>query len=186
MDNSKNLTEIIKKHIDLRGKSIPKLAEMIGVNTSTLYDKLHNNRISVEDLFKISVALDINLEWLKAALGYSYQSSSFKPIEVLRMSEDYRYAEIPEVKKSIIRCYLQFPDDLTSTKKELLSTYKNLFYILDVMLPEDFKIFTITERKNSSFWVLSPDQFHRKGMQTSLEKGTDLLNEIILNVVRSK
>lgn len=184
MGSSEKLTEIIKKHIDLRGKDVPKLAEMIGVKTSTLYDKLHNNRISVEDLFKISIALDINLEWLKDALGYSKNSGSLKPIEVLRMSEDYRNAEIPKVKQVITRCYHQFPQDLTSIRSELKSTYKTFYYILDVMLPEDFRIFTITERNTISFWVLSPEPVQRKGLQTSLENGTNVLNEIILNVVR--
>lgn len=186
MVSTEKLTEILKKHIDLRGKDIPRLAEMIGVNSKTLYDKLQNNRISVEDLFKISIALDINLEWLKAALGYSKPSGSLKPIEVLRMSEDYRNAEISEVKKAIIRCYDQFPQDLTSIRRELKSTYKTFYYILDVMLPGDFRIFTITERHNSTYWVLSPESVQRNGLQTSLENGTDILNEIILNVERER
>lgn len=179
MASENKISYIIKKHIEIRGKNINQLSEAININPKTLYDKLQNNRLSVEDLFKISEALDIDLEWLKYALGYKKFNSSFYRVELKRMSKDYKKGEQIIVDRQIKRCMNDFAGNITDIRKEIIKTFDSIYYILDVLLPDDFQIYAISERGKDSYLVIPPQSQDNNLIKPSFIKGIDMLNEIL-------
>ncbi|MDR7870719.1 MAG: hypothetical protein RIN55_07680 [Tissierellaceae bacterium] len=70
----KRLGEYIKKCIKEEGKTSIWVADKLGINYKTFVGKLNRDSITAEELLKISVLLDINLENLKRDLNYSKAS----------------------------------------------------------------------------------------------------------------
>ena len=80
-----SLGDMIKRYIQMRGKSIKEVAAAIGIPEKTLYDAIHNNRISADRLFQLSVLLDMDLNYLVFALGYNGPTSAFDRLQIVRM-----------------------------------------------------------------------------------------------------
>lgn len=62
--------EYIKNHIKEEGRTTKWISEMLGINYKTFVGKLNRNTLSADELFKISVLVDINLEHMKFDLEY--------------------------------------------------------------------------------------------------------------------
>jgi hypothetical protein len=60
-----NIGKKIKEVLDNQGRTAAWLADKIDINEITLRGKLNRNSISADDLLKVSIILDINLEELK-------------------------------------------------------------------------------------------------------------------------
>lgn len=60
-----NIGKKIKEVLESQGRAAAWLADKIEINEITLRGKLNRNSISADDLLKISIILDINLEELK-------------------------------------------------------------------------------------------------------------------------
>jgi plasmid maintenance system antidote protein VapI len=183
MANQVSASEIIKKHIILRGKDIKSLAEIMNIKQKTLYDKLQHNRLSIDDLFRLSVALDIDLEWLKFALGYKKLSQSyFDRVEIKRMSEEYREMEKERVEKYIHHCLVEFKGEMSVIISELKSTYKSVYYLLDILLPKDYQIFSVSERSVETYLVYLPNTYSSNSINPKFENGNNVLRKILLQM----
>lgn len=180
MNSENKMSYIIKKHIEIRGKSITKLSEMLDIKPKTLYDKLQHNRLSADDLFKVSEALDIDLEWLKYALGYKRLNSSFYRVELKRMSRDYKNSEKVFVDDQIARCMNDFAGNVSEIRKELIKVFDSIYYLLDVLLPDDFQIYVISERGVESYLILPAQDQENNIIKPSFIKGNDALNQILI------
>ncbi len=179
-----NVAEIIKKHIKLRGKSNEQLAKDLNIPVKTLYDKLQNNRISTEELFKISIILDIDLEWMKGALGYTKSANVFERKGIKRMSKMYREQEYGFLLESMNRCVSEGCGTVIEIKKELLATHGSLFYILDVLLDETYCITIVKERSREVVYVQLPWSENNPMKHPPLEKGTNMLSCLITGILK--
>ncbi|MDO5521991.1 MAG: helix-turn-helix transcriptional regulator [bacterium] len=175
--------DIIKKHIKLRGKSIEQLSQELRIPVKTLYDKLQNNRISTDDLFKMSILLDIDLEWMKSALGYTSPASLIERKGIKRMSKAYREQEYSIVLETLNRCISDGARNINEIKKELLATHTSLFYILDVLLAEEYSIVFVNERSREVLYV-KPPWGENSLIRQPLIKGTQMLSNIIMGIMK--
>lgn len=63
--NIQSITTKLNKHIKTKGLKKSWVAAQVDIKYQTFVDKLKNNRLTAEDLLKIAIVTDMNLEELK-------------------------------------------------------------------------------------------------------------------------
>lgn len=66
-----NIGEYIKKCIKENGRTTLWVSEKLGINYKTFVGKLNRNTLSADELFKVSILVDIDLEEMKSNLEYN-------------------------------------------------------------------------------------------------------------------
>ena len=104
-----------------------------------------------------------------------------------RMNAETRAAERQIVLNYLDRYIFESPDSITAVKNSLLKDFNQLFYLLDVLLPEDYIIRIAVERDKEKYYCMplnanaqtSPFGFVQRGT-TQFSEGTEMLKKLIL------
>lgn len=150
-----SLGDMIKRYILMRGRNIKEVAASIGIPEKTLYDAIQNNRISADRLFKLSALLDMDLNYLVFALGYDGPTSAFDRLQVVRMNSGMRKEESKRINSSVNYSLFSEPESIEMVAIQLVSGFP-LYYLLDVLIPEDCMIQTMKEGETEKYFVSSP------------------------------
>ncbi len=132
---------LIKKYIKFRNKRIKTVAAELGMKQKTLSEQLITGTLRAEQLFRIAACLDIDLNWMMAALGYLGPVGSFDGNDVPRMSDEFRKKELGELLPRLDELISINLGDTIQIRKQLLAeNSNNLIYLLDVFVPSDKSI----------------------------------------------
>ena len=155
-----NTGEMIKWFIKkIRNKTIKSTAKAMGIKYTTFSEQLNQNTLSADTLFKLAAYLDIDLNWMMYVLGYHGPISIIDREMIPRMGTDLRKIESEFVLRRLDALIEENPKSTADVRRELLKEFnKNMFYLLDVLIPEDYNLYMITERGNTKYYVDIPGQ----------------------------
>ena len=145
---------MIKRFIKNRNRTEKQIAGELGIKNTTFSAQLNHDTVSAETLFRLSVLLDMDLNWMKYALGYHGPVGLLEREQIPRMQEDFRENEREFVLHRIDDLINLNPESTADVRRELLKEFHdNMFYLLDVLVPEEFEIFLVVERGKAKYYV---------------------------------
>ena len=148
---------MIKWFIKCRNKTIKEVATAMGIKYTTFSEQLKNNTLTAETLFRLSAYLDIDLNWMILMLGYHGTVSAVEREMIPRMGAEFREIERKHVLKRLDLLIKENPFSTPDTRRELLKDFhSNMFYLLDVLVPEEYNIYMISERGKMKYYVDIP------------------------------
>ena len=148
---------MIKWFIKCRNKTIKETAREMGIKYTTFSAQLNNNTMTAETLFRLASYLDIDMNWMMIVLGYQGPVSSMDRELVPRMGSELREVEKKHVLKRLDVLIKENLNRTTDIKRELLKDFSgNMFYLLDVLVPEEYNLYMISERGKIKFYVDIP------------------------------
>lgn len=154
MKTDNTIGGMIKRFIKCRNRTEKIIAEQLGIKYTTFSAQLTNNTVSAETLFRLSACLDIDLNWMMVALGYHGPVSAFEREMIPRMQEEFRDTEKEYVLKRLDYIINENPNSTADVRRELIKEFHdNLYYLLDVLVPEEFELFMISERGKNKYYV---------------------------------
>lgn len=181
----------IKKYIKYRNKNIRQTADEMGIGYTTFCEQLNRGTLKADTLFRLAAYLEIDLNWMMKVLNYVGQINEFEKENVPRMSPSYRKNELKNVLERMDYHIRQFPESTSEIRRGLLQDFSNnMFYLLDVLVPEEYDISVYKERDKTKYCVVyfNPDsQSHtsmgsrRSMFRTITANATDALNNAIEN-----
>ena len=189
MLNTNNIGGMIKRFIKNRNRTAKQIAGELGIKNTTFSAQINNDTISAETLFRLSVLLDIDLNWMKYVLGYHGKVSFLDREQIPRMQDEFRENERELVLKRLDMLICENPESTSDVRRELLKEFHdNVFYLLDVLVPEEFDIFLVLERGKAKYYVDTHEALPTRGRHFSgmrrkpiacLKDGTNALNIVI-------
>lgn len=158
MDWYNSIGEMLKWFIKkVRNKTIKETAMAMGINYTTFSEQLKNNTLSAETLLRLAAYLDIDLNWMLLVLGYHGVASVIDREMIPRMNTEFREKERKKVLKRLDAMIEENPISTPDTRRELLKEFgKNMFYLLDVLIPEEYSLYMISERGKVKYYVDIP------------------------------
>ena len=154
MQDTSNIGGMIKRFIKNRNRTAKQIAGELGINNTTFSAQLNHDTVSAEILFRLSVLLDIDLNWMKYALGYHGNVGFLDREQIPRMVDEFRENELEFVIKRLDALIHDNPKSTADIRRELLKEFHdNMFYLLDVLVPEEFDIFLVVERGKAKYYV---------------------------------
>ena len=158
MDCYNSIGELLKWFIkNVRNKTIKETAMEMGIKYTTFSEQLKNNTLTVETLFRLAAYLDIDLNWMMIVLGYHGRVSIIDREMIPRMNEEFRETEKKKVLKCLDLLIKENLNSITDTRRELLKEFsKNMFYLLDVLISEEYSLYMISERGKVKYYVDIP------------------------------
>lgn len=182
MDDKLTIGALIKRHIKMRGRTVKEVSETLNRNYTTFSGILNRDAIDAKLLFELANLLDIDLVWMSELFDHRKPISMFAQYQMPRMQSDFRKHDYPDVLTQLDCCIKNNPDSIADARKELLSIYPNIFYILDVLMPEEDIIRITVERGKEKYYCI-PLDFQKNTRGRSLQQILDsreMLNRIIL------
>ncbi len=187
MDNTLSISQIIKRYIKMRRLTIHEVADKLEINYKTFDGILNRNAIDAKLLFQLANLLDIDLCWMAQLYEKKRPISFLEQYQMTRMNEEMRQIELKNVLLNLDRHIAENPLSITDVKNELLRDFPQLFYLLDVLLPEDYVIRVVIERNREKYYCVpanSPEQTNRlvrgRSATTHFFEGQEMLKQIIL------
>lgn len=187
MDDVLAIGQIIKRHIKMRGYTVMQVADKLNINYKTLDGILNRDAVNAKLLFKLANLLDIDLCWMAQLYKKSRPVSFLEQFQLSRMSSEVRVAESKMVLKSLDRHIRENPNSIADVKSELTKDFNQLFYLLDVLLPETYIIRIAVERGREKYYCMpvpTVEQTSRLGRGrsavTQFYEGHEMLKQIIL------
>lgn len=188
MDNILAISEIIKRYIKMRGYTIQQVADKLGVNYKTFVGILNRDAIDAKLLFSIANLLDIDLCWM-SQLYEKHRSISFlEQFQMTRMNKEMKEVESKIVLACLDRHIMENPDSISDIKLKILKDFNQLFYLLDVLLPDSYIIRVVVEREKEKYYCMSEDSSDKisrfnKGISsiTQFYEGHEMLKKIIFD-----
>lgn len=171
-----NVSAIIKGYMTLRNKTQKEVAVELGMSSKTLSGDLANNTISAELLLKITKILDIDYEWMMDIISGEKEISLMDIYHTSRMNDENREKERRVVENFLDGLFEDYRYEknaekkLKAVKESLVKNYHNIYYLLDVLLPEDVIIKADLERGRVIYYC------EEDGKST---KGNEMLSRII-------
>lgn len=163
---------------DIRNKTIKETAREMGINYTTFSEQIKNNTITAETLLKLAAYLDIDLNWMMLVLGYHGVVSAIDREMVPRMGPEFREKEQKRVLARLDALIRENPFSTADTRRELLKEHrKNMFYLLDVLVPEEYNLYMISERGNVKFYVDIPRPSRGQTAYVMRRKSVSMLYE---------
>ena len=154
MKDTNNIGGMIKRFIKNRNRTEKQIAGELGIKNTTFSAQLNHDTVSAETLFRLSVLLDIDLNWMKYALGYHGQVGPLEREQIPRMQEEFRENERKFVLNRMDDLINDNPNSTADVRRELLKEFHdNMFYLLDVLVPDDFELFLVVERGKAKYYV---------------------------------
>lgn len=145
---------MIKRFIKNRNRTEKQIAGELCIKNTTFSAQLNHDTVSAETLFRLSVLLDMDLNWMKYALGYHGTVGLLEREQIPRMQEDFRENERKFVLERIDDLIDENPSSTADVRRELLREFHdNMFYLLDVLVPEEFELFLVVERGKAKYYV---------------------------------
>jgi hypothetical protein len=98
------------------------------------------------------------------------------------MNSDFRKHAYAEVRDQLDLCIKNNPDSITEARRELIATYPNVFYLLDVLMPENDVIRITVERGKEKYYCIPLEtNTHTRGRGLQqIYDGNEMLNRLIL------
>ena len=189
MEYTNKIGGMIKRFIKNRNRTEKQIASELGIKNTTFSAQLSRDTVSAETLFRLSVLLDIDLNWMKYALGYHGQVGFLEREQIPRMQEEFRENERKFVLHRMDDLINANPGSTADVRRELLKEFHcNMFYLLDVLVPDEFELFLVVERGVTKYYVdtkemltkgmLSCTNMRRKPI-ACLKDGNNALNIVI-------
>ena len=85
MEDTNKIGGMIKRFIKNRNRTEKQIASELGIKNTTFSAQLNRDTVSAETLFRLSVLLDIDLNWMKYVLGYHGQVGFLEREQIPRM-----------------------------------------------------------------------------------------------------
>ena len=180
-NNGIEIAEMVKKFIKYRNKTIRMTAQELGIQYTTFHAQLTQGTLRADTLFRLAAYLDIDLKWMMAALHYYGSTGIFEGEIVPRMQPSFRQKEQDMILPRLDDHIRQYLGDTKVIRQELLKDYggrDNPFYLLDVLIPEEYNILYRKERQNEKkedkiiFYVISNEQERTSAMPTMSRRST--------------
>lgn len=189
MEDTNKIGGMIKRFIKNRNRTEKQIAGELGIKNTTFSAQLSRDTVSAETLFRLSVLLDIDLNWMKYALGFHGQVGFLEREQIPRMQEEFRENERKFVLHRMDDLINANPGSTADVRRELLKEFHcNMFYLLDVLVPDEFELFLVVERGVTKYYVdtkemltkgmLSCTNMRRKPI-ACLKDGNNALNIVI-------
>jgi len=189
VEDTNKIGGMIKRFIKNRNRTEKQIAGELGIKNTTFSAQLSRDTVSAETLFRLSVLLDIDLNWMKYALGYHGQVGFLEREQIPRMQEEFRENERKFVLHRMDDLINANPGSTADVRRELLKEFHcNMFYLLDVLVPDEFELFLVVERGVTKYYVdtkemltkgmLSCTNMRRKPI-ACLKDGNNALNIVI-------
>ena len=154
MEDTNNIGGMIKRFIKNRNRTEKQIASELGIKNTTFSAQLNRDTVSAETLFRLSVLLDIDLNWMKYALGYHGRVGLLEREQIPRMQEEFRENERAFVLHRLDDLIDANPGSTADVRRELLREFHdNMFYLLDVLVPDEFELFLVVERGKTKYYV---------------------------------
>lgn len=154
MKNDNTIGGMIKRLIKCRNRTEKMIAEQLGIKYTTFSAQLINNTVSAETLFRLSAYLDIDLNWMMVVLGYHGPVSALERELIPRMQSEFRKAEKEYVLPRLDCIIGENPNSTADARRELIKEFHdNLYYLLDVLVPEEFELYMVSERGKNKYYV---------------------------------
>lgn len=182
MDDKLTIGALIKRHIKMRGRTVKEVSETLNQKYTTFSGILNRDAVDAKLLFKLANLLDIDLVWMSELFDHRKPISMFAQYQMPRMQSDFRKHDYPDVLTQLDYCIKNNPDSIADARKELLRIYPNMFYILDVLMPEEDIIRITVERGKEKYYCI-PLATQKNTRGRSLQQILDsreMLNRIIL------
>ena len=182
MENALTIGSLIKRHIKMRGRTVKEVSKALGRNYTTFSGILNRDAVDAKLLFELANLLDIDLEWMSQLFDHRKPISSLAPYQMPRMHSDLREHDYPDVCRQLDFCIENNPNSIADARRELISIYSNMFYILDVLMPENDIIRITVERGKEKYYCIplgSAKPTRGRSVQ-QIYDGTEMLNQIIL------
>lgn len=186
MENNLSIGKIIKRYITMRGFTITEVADKLDRNYKTLVGILNRDAVDAELLFQLANLLDIDLCWMAQLYDKKRPISFLEQFQMSRMNHEMRESE-----KKFVLGYLDGyiknnSGSINDIKTELLRDFQ-LFYLLDVLLPETYIIRIAVEREREKYYCMPMNSIEhpsrlsrgRSGV-TQFYEGHEMLNQIII------
>ncbi len=184
MENKKLVAETIEKHIKMRNRTRAEIAAAVGEDYKTFCGILNRGDEAIRTplLLRLANVLDIDLNWL-VQLYKGEQSISFlERHQMSRMSDEFRKNELPNITKNM-DALIRTSDTVSEVKKVLVAQWP-LFYLLDVLLPEEYIIRITVERDRETYYCMpqtaGASRFGRGlGRTFDFYEGNEMLKRLI-------
>ena len=154
MNNILSISKIIKRYIKLRGCKIQEIADMLNMNYKTFDGILNRDSIDAKLLFRLANLLEIDLCWMAQLYENKKPISFLEQFQMTRMNQEMRKHESKMVLSRLDRCIIENPTSISETKTLLLHDFPQLFYLLDVLLPENYIIRVAVERNREKYYCI--------------------------------
>lgn len=152
-----SIGSMLKWFIDCRNRTIKETAAAMNIKYTTFSAQLNNNTVTAETLMKLAAYLDIDLNWMLVVLGYHGPVSAVEREMIPRMQYEFRDFEKKKVEKVLDQIIIENPDSTPDARRELLRAFGNkMFYLLDVLVPEEYNLYMISERGKNKYYVDIP------------------------------
>ena len=180
MKQYESIGQMIKWFIKCRNKTIKQTAYEMGIKYTTFSEQIKNNTMSAETLFRLAAYLDIDLNWMMIVLGYHGTVSSIEREITPRMSSEFREREADYVEQRLACIIEENPGSTADARRELLHEFhKNAFYLLDVLVPEEYNIYMTSERDKPKYYVDFPSQTTHRRTSMMMRKTVSILYDEI-------
>lgn len=187
MENILAISKIIKRYIKMRGYTIQQVAAKLDMNYKTFDGILNRDSVDAQLLFQLANLLDIDLCWMAQLYEKKRPVSFLEQYQMSRMNPEMREGELKVVLSYLDRYILEIPDSINEIKAELMRNFNQLFYLLDVLLPENYIIRISVERDREKYYCMplqTVEQTSRLGRgrnaTTQFYEGHEMLKRIIL------
>lgn len=187
MENILAISKIIKRYIKMRGYTIQQVAAKLDMNYKTFDGILNRDSVDAQLLFQLANLLDIDLCWMAQLYEKKRPVSFLEQYQMSRMNPEMREGELKVVLSYLDRYILEIPDSINEIKAELMRSFNQLFYLLDVLLPENYIIRISVERDREKYYCMplqTIEQTSRLGRgrnaTTQFYEGHEMLKRIIL------
>ena len=182
MNDKLTIGSLIKRHIKMRGRTVKEVAEALDRNYTTFSGILNRDAVDARLLLELANLLDIDLAWMAELFDHKKTISAFAQYQLPRMQSDFRQHDYLDVMAQLDYCIKSNPDSIADARKELLRIYPNVFYVLDVLMPEEDIIRITVERGKEKYYCIPlSSQCNTRGrsLQQILDS-REMLNRIIL------
>ena len=186
MEDMLSISQIIKRYIHMRGYSIRQVADKLAVNYKTFDGILNRDAIDAKLLFMLANLLDIDLCWMAQLYEKKKPISFLEQYQMSRMNKEMREAEKKIVLDYLDRHIQETPNDINKIKSAITNDFKQMFYLLDVLIPEFYIIRIIVERGKEKYYCM-PVETQRPsssltGRMSTMQfyEGHEMLKQIIL------
>lgn len=187
MENILAVSKIIKRYIKMRGYTIQQVAAKLDMNYKTFDGILNRDSVDAQLLFQLANLLDIDLCWMAQLYEKKRPVSFLEQYQMSRMNPEMREGELKVVLSYLDRYITEIPDSINEIKAELMRSFNQLFYLLDVLLPENYIIRISVERDREKYYCMplqTVEQTSRLGRgrnaTTQFYEGHEMLKRIIL------
>lgn len=187
MENILAISKIIKRYIKMRGYTIQQVAAKLDMNYKTFDGILNRDSVDAQLLFQLANLLDIDLCWMAQLYEKKRPVSFLEQYQMSRMNPEMREGELKVVLSYLDRYIVEIPDSINEIKAELMRSFNQLFYLLDVLLPENYIIRISVERDREKYYCMpmqTVEQTSRLGRgrnaTTQFYEGHEMLKRIIL------